>query len=383
MKHIIYPGLWALTCLVLLTTAASCIQDEAPNAEADIETCTLPGDVLNRDPIIGNNKVTLIVKKGTDVTALAPQFTLTPGATIVPASGTPLDFTQPQTYVVTSEDRKWQKSYRVEVTLSGITSSKYSFEHVRFFANKLDDKKYQIFFEIDQYGQETMTWASGNPGFALTGAGTTYEDYPTRQIADGYKGQCLCLTTRRTGSLGNRVNMPLAAGNLFIGTFDVGNALTNPLTSTLFGMPFYYIPSYVRGYYKYTPGATFCVFDEASKELIPVAGQTDTFDIYAVFYESTSDMPTLDGTNMLSEDNPNILAVARIDNRQSTTEWTEFYLPFNFRDGKSVDPQKLADGRYSLTIVFSSSIRGDYFEGAPDSTLLIDEVELGYQEAEE
>lgn len=381
MKRIIYLNLWALACLALLTTANACIQDEAPNAEADIETCSLPGDVLNRDPIIENNKVTLIVKKGTDVTALAPQFTLTPGATIVPASGTPLDFTQPQTYVVTSEDRKWQKSYRVEVTLSGITSSKYSFEHVRFFADNLNDKKYQIFFETDQHGQETMTWASGNPGFALTGAGTTYEDYPTRQIADGYQGQCLCLTTRRTESFGNMMNMPLAAGNLFIGTFDVVNALTNPLTATRFGTPFYYIPTYVRGYYKYTPGDTFYELDKtASDKLRPVPGQTDTFDIYAVFYESTSDMPTLDGTNMLSEDNPNILAVARIDNPLPTTKWTEFYLPFSFRDGKSVDPKKLADGRYSLTIVFSSSIRGDYFEGAPDSTLLIDEVELGYQE---
>ena len=41
----------------------SCIQDEAPNAEADIETCTVPGDVLNRDPIIGNDQITLPLKK--------------------------------------------------------------------------------------------------------------------------------------------------------------------------------------------------------------------------------------------------------------------------------------------------------------------------------
>ncbi|WP_301963905.1 PCMD domain-containing protein, partial [uncultured Muribaculum sp.] len=35
--------------------------------------------------------------------------------------------------------------------------------------------------------------------------------------------------------------------------------------------------------------------------------------------------------------------------------------------------------RYSITIVFASSIDGDLFEGAPESTLLIDEVELGCQ----
>ena len=86
----------------------SCIQDEALNAEADIETCTAPGDILNREPIIENDKITLIVKKGTDVTALAPKFTLTPGATITPESGSTLDFSQPQYYEVTSEDRKWK-----------------------------------------------------------------------------------------------------------------------------------------------------------------------------------------------------------------------------------------------------------------------------------
>ena len=50
------------------------------------------------------------------------------------------------------------------------------------------------------------------------------------------------------------------------------------------------------------------------------------------------------------------------------------------REGKTVDPDKLAAGRYCLAIVFASSIRGDYFEGAPGSTLCIDEVELSYEE---
>ena len=156
-----------LACLFLCTIAISCIKDEAPNSEADIETCTLPGNVLNRDAIIENEKITLIVKKETDITALAPQFTLTPGATITPASGSTLNFTTPQTYIVTSEDKKWQKSYRIEVTTSGLTTNRYHFENVRFFSDDTSDKKYQIFYETDQYGRENMTWASGNPGFAI------------------------------------------------------------------------------------------------------------------------------------------------------------------------------------------------------------------------
>lgn len=66
-----------IACFFLGFIMVSCIQDEAPNAEADIIACTVPGDVLNRDPIIENKKVTLIVKTGTDITALAPKFTLT------------------------------------------------------------------------------------------------------------------------------------------------------------------------------------------------------------------------------------------------------------------------------------------------------------------
>lgn len=91
-------------------------------------------------------------------------------------------------------------------------------------------------------------------------------------------------------------------------------------------------------------------------------------------------MPTLDGRNVLSEDNPNIVATAIIpkEMRVLTEEWTEFDIPFTYRDGKEVDLLKLADGGYNIAIVFSSSIDGDYFCGAPESTLLVDEVELGY-----
>lgn len=81
------------SCFFLAFAISSCIQDEALNAEADIETCSVPGDVLNREPIIGNDEITLPLKKGADITKLAPEFTLTPGATIEPASGTVRDFT--------------------------------------------------------------------------------------------------------------------------------------------------------------------------------------------------------------------------------------------------------------------------------------------------
>ena len=77
-----------LTCAGLSLLTAACIREEAPNAEADILTCVVPGDVLKAEPEITNESVTLTVKSDADITSLAPEFTLTPGATISPASGT-------------------------------------------------------------------------------------------------------------------------------------------------------------------------------------------------------------------------------------------------------------------------------------------------------
>ena len=75
-----------------------------------ITTATHPA--LKIDAIIddANSKITLPLTEGTDLTALAPQFSLVNGASISPASGTPRDFTRPLTYEVTGSDgekRTW------------------------------------------------------------------------------------------------------------------------------------------------------------------------------------------------------------------------------------------------------------------------------------
>ena len=373
----------ALAVILLFAglVAVSCIKEEAPNAEADIESCTLAGDVLNRDPVIENDRVTLFLKKGTDLTSLSPEFTLTPGAMISPASGTERDFTTPQEYTVTSEDGRWKKKYKVEATTSGITTRDFHFENVRI------EGKYQIFYETNAEGEEDWAWSSGNPGFAMTGVGKSCTDYPTYQSEDGYKGKCLTLTTRKTGSFGAMMGMPIASGNLFIGTFDLSSALTGqPLSATKFGKPFDYIPKSLHGYYKYRSGEVFYKQDaSASDGLKPVPDKKDRFNIYAVFYESTKEMETVDGTNALSEDNPNVFAVAKIEQDEAveTDKWTLFEIPFKPRTVKTVDADKLKAGRYSLAIVFASSLDGDRFEGAPGSTLCVDEVTLEYKEPEE
>lgn len=65
---------------------------------------------------------------------MAPEFVLTEGATIVPASGTMLDFSKPQTYTVTSQDGLWSKEYTVMVQAPQVVS-KYTMDHHRKVKN--------------------------------------------------------------------------------------------------------------------------------------------------------------------------------------------------------------------------------------------------------
>ncbi|MGW1954469.1 family 43 glycosylhydrolase [Streptomyces sp. NPDC001920] len=54
----------------------------------------------------GGSEITLPMKEGADLTALAPEFTLAHGASISPASGSTRDFSKPVTYEVTGSDGK-------------------------------------------------------------------------------------------------------------------------------------------------------------------------------------------------------------------------------------------------------------------------------------
>ena len=195
-------------------------------------------------------------------------------------------------------------------------------------------------------------------------------DFPTVLVENGYVGRCVKLETRNTGEFGKMVQMYIAAGNLFIGSFDLSNALNAPLESTRFGVQFYRKPVSLKGYYKYRRGE---VYTESGVE---VEGKLDSFDIYAMLYEAEDNAFMLDGSN--GKTDRNIALLARIDQADilETNEWTEFNIPFVPMNGKTVDQQKLREGKYKLGIVFTSSIEGDYFNGAVGSTLWIDEVEL-------
>ena len=64
-----------------------------------------------------NYTITLSVPYGTDVKNLTPSLVISPGATVLPSSNAPQDFTNPVTYMITAQDGSVQ-SYKVSVVVS-------------------------------------------------------------------------------------------------------------------------------------------------------------------------------------------------------------------------------------------------------------------------
>lgn len=378
MKNFLHLIMAAFAVCTLLPV--SCIKDEAPNSECDITKAyvhvadademffSLSDTIINvvsTDSVISFN-----VRRNADISSLAPVFTLTEGATISPANGSTHDFSQgPVVYTVTSQNKAWRRSYKVafnHVTVTVSDTSRFDFEHYHLDATG----HYYMWQRELSDGSLSNEWATANAGFQLSMGTALSDEYPTVPVANGYDGSAVKLTTMSTGPFGAMVNKRMAAGNLYLGTFVLDSALSNPLKSTFFGVPFDGRPVSFSGYYKYTPGKDFQDrTGKIHKEL------TDSAAVYAVFYrnhDAAGNAVTLYGDNIKTS--PQIVAIADTKYLAPTDTWTPFEVNFDY--SQTIDWQLLANRGYNLAVVFSASKYGDIFWGAIGSTLYIDKVSV-------
>ena len=357
----------AMITFVLCCCMISCIKDEAPNNECDIESAWVEGAELEklfykpaemRKENISSTEtsITFIVRSMAMVpTEIPVNFKITDKASIEPASGSLQDFTKgPVT----------KFSYEYADTAEGGI----------FIMNK-----YHRFYELDENGEKLRFWASGNPGFALSlfsGAGP--KQFPTYRTENGFEGNGVRLQTMYTGDFGKDMGKPIAAGNLFLGRFILDQAMMDPLKATEFGVQWDRDPLRITGYYKYKPGSKYT---NAAMEVIPDC--IDEASIYAVFYNNIDPDGNLyflygDDVADLDKiiDNPQVYKVARVSSLPPTDQWTRFEM---FFEGRDVPEEAVANKNCNLAIVFSSSKSGAQFEGAIGSTLYIDEVEVSYE----
>jgi len=360
---------------------SSCIKDEPKNLEADIVNISPKNADFFVAPSITDNRVVVYFKSGNiDIKKVALNLQLTPGAVAVPASGQELDYTDGIEYTVTSENGEFSKKYMVNVVVVGneFVPTFFDFESVEID----EENKFNVFYNTIS-GQRFYNLASGNGGFAVSlmfdpSKEMKPEAYPTSATTESHSGQyAALLETKLTGTFGAMFKKPIAAGNLFIGTFDTQNAVVDALGATHFGFPFNKVPVAIEGYYKYKAGE-----NKTDQNLKPLASK-DSCDIYAVLYNRKELLESskgkvkvgyLTGKNVLTD--PSVVAIARLADGGSTAgnDFKKFTLPFVFK--KDVDYAAIEKLDYNIAIVFSSSKDGDKFHGAVGSKLIVDDVKI-------
>lgn len=342
----------AAAAAFFLTGAASCSNDDDA-FEAQIESATLKSDAVLGNPKISGTSITFYVATGTDITALAPEFTLSAGATILPASGVAQDFSKPVEYTVTSADGMLVRTYTVSVRTEAALSNNLD-EWSKIQTEEGNDKSIY-------YTPSDADWSTANIGNVLLRA-IGYNLKNTVDVTtDAHQGTNAAII--RTEFVSDKpvfgMNTPIASGSLYLGNFTTGTLMTDPMKCTEFGVPITRKPVKVEGYYKYLPGEVF-----TDEKYNVIAGAKDSCAIYAVVFKGKE---PLNGRNVLTSDR--IIAKAVIKDGAKPA-YTKFELNLDYKSAADLA------GDLMFTIVCSSSWDGNIFKGAVGSTLYVDDIKV-------
>jgi len=358
-----------------------CDGQQVLNNEAEIFSMQIESELVGSQPELSSRVFTIFVKPGTDLSKLqfAPELKLSKGAISNPASGEMVDFskaidkgdsTEYVIYTVVSEDRQKKSTYKVKVQMNN-TLAKSSFEE---WVEEKSLKNY--------YKPKGEDWATSNTGIFMINQFGPMLDLPKIDGAlvyetSGQSGKGAGIKTANT--IGKESILPtlmpnipkITSGSLFLGIFDTD--IKNTLKSTKFGIPYFQKPIKVKGYYKYTPGPEYYVCDDpqdAAHITKLDANKSDECALSAVLYEVSSfinEKDYLTGVDIFTSDK--VVAIAQLFGSKQDA-FKEFELTLTYK--KDYDPAK----KYRFAVIFSSSKDGDKFSGAPDSELIVDEVEI-------
>ncbi len=337
---------------------ASCKKEKDPEdasiigyAVTDLNQSVLALDVVYTEE---SEKCIYLLFNGNFTAASFPleftaEFSLTEGAVSLPASGETVSFNNKDDrfhYIVTASDGN-VIDYYVVLRDNQIPDS--DFEDW-YLATGMDGRG---FYEPGLSAEATV-WATANQGTSTFGL------YCTTPYETG-DGKAVRIVTGETSLI------PVTAGTLFTGKFDVDGAINNPTDpkkATDFGMPFSLRPNGLSFRYSFQPGARY--IRATLKNPTNIFGGftvteiegNDSFTAYAVLERRDS--------NGITE-----VARAELISDIAVDQMTPAVLPFAYSSDQKPT---------HLYVVFASSKDGDLFTGAVGSTLFVDDVELLYQE---
>jgi hypothetical protein len=362
--------IFGIAFLSMLFGISSCISEHhfGKYDQAKILAFSLENQVgsvnIDHDALL----ITVLVDESSDIQNLKINtIEISSFATVSPAQGDIVDFTQAVPFTVTAENGTTQ-IYAVIAKRSQAEIQLNNGNFQDWFEVTSGSKKY---FEPGVSKEETI-WGTGNPGVVTLGA-------PNVNPYGSQENVHAILKTVEL-PLGKLLGQGIGAGSMFTGFFKLN--LSNPISSAKFGVPYSARPKTFSIKYKYSPGP---MVKDGKLNNLPNA--KDSCDISITLTDRSAEPYKQ-------------VAVAWFRSGENITEWKT--ITMNFKYGAISSPASyerpkdvyiLDNGKERLvpvvygtgnekpthiSVVFASSHRGDFFEGAPGSELYVDDLVLIY-----
>ena len=312
-------------------------------------------------------QITLIVKDRISGSSLilAPRIVLSPDARllgIVSGAQLSLSFDQPRTFTVQAEDETTQE-----------------WQIVLVYAPQIPNSDFESWGRANNSDMNLLP-ANGT-GWCTANNSSLTNTFRVAGYNSPYAAQIQTLLQTLNFVIFKVTT--IAAGTAFVGKFTLktgANDVYNPISMTNMGLPYSVTPMPVAFSidYKYVRGAQLMYTQPNWGSLIPsfkspvnIPG-TDAASLRVeLFYHpiGTFDYVTACNRNEM-------IAKGEILESNNVPDWTHAYIPIEVLPGKEGLPPT------HIAIVLTSSYEGDYFRGAPGSTLTADNLKLIYYEPE-
>ena len=342
---------------LIIAPLISC-KEEEKSEDANILSYSVTASsspLLNMPKIIFNEENKIISLFSADdlpddifPVSLTPEMAISNHATINPESGTEITFPDKDSYILYT------------VTAENGTEVNW---YVLLKDNQLPDAGFDDWFEalglnnqvFMQPGRslETTIWATANIGTSIYGV------YCTNPLIDGTNTLAEIIT-------GETSTVPLTAGTLFTGKFDVAGAInnpTNPEEATDFGIPFIYRPVALRFEYSYQAGDDYIMGI--------LNDPNDIFGGFTVNHLEGNDCCKI-YSYLESRNDDLIITIAQFEYISGNTQndLTEVTIPYTYFSESQPT---------HLSLVFTSSKDGHLYTGSVDSRLIIDNLGFIYE----
>ncbi|MFC2151462.1 PCMD domain-containing protein [Bacteroidota bacterium] len=235
--------------------------------------------------------------------------------------------------------------------------------YIYLFHRQIQNSAFEYWFDnqgmngkiYQEIGSSSVTsvWATANMGTSI------YDVHCTQPLTDGSN----TLVEIYSGETGN---LPITAGTIFTGIFNVAGAIshpTDPEQATIFGIPFTFRPTAIKYKFKYQSGDRYI--------LATLNDPNNIFGGFTVTDIEGEDKCSMEATlEIRNGDQVNEIARAELFSETTDDVLTEITIPFIYTSNNIPT---------HISVMFSSSTEGDIWKGSVGSTLVIDDVELVYE----